>query len=137
MRRFLAVGLLVFVVGCGRAVMDSPPPSSSDAGSEPVPPDADAFHPALIEAASLCKLLSNRSSSDPTPNDVQHRANILGADLGIPVVANDKLYLMFGDTIGFAGERVAPRWLRPERPRSPRSPTVVPGSASSRCLHRS
>jgi hypothetical protein len=35
----------------------------------------------------------------PVPSAV----TVLGADLGIPVVANDKLFIMFGDTIGFAG----------------------------------
>jgi hypothetical protein len=69
--------------------------------------DGDAVAPpapvTLGPSSQLCKLLSNRNSSDPTPNDVQHRSNILGADLGIPVVHDDKLFVMFGDTIGFAG----------------------------------
>lgn len=59
--------------------------------------------PPRVESSQLCKLLSNRNTSDPTPNDVQHRANVLGADLGIPVVHDDRLFLLFGDTIGFAG----------------------------------
>jgi hypothetical protein len=51
----------------------------------------------------LCKLLSNKFAGDPTPNDVQHRANLLSADLGIPVVFDNQLYVLFGDSIGFAG----------------------------------
>jgi hypothetical protein len=58
---------------------------------------------ASLGSVQLCKLLSNRNTSDPTPNDVQHRANVLGADLGIPVAHDQRLYLLFGDTIGFAG----------------------------------
>jgi hypothetical protein len=50
----------------------------------------------------VCKLLSNRFAGDPTPNDVQHRANMLGADLGIPVAFNSNLFLMFGDTVGYS-----------------------------------
>ena len=54
-----------------------------------------------VTTSQLCKLLSNRFAGDPTANDVQHRANMLGADLGIPVAHDDQLFLMFGDTIGF------------------------------------
>lgn len=59
--------------------------------------------PVLASTDQLCKLLSNRNTSDPTANDVQHRSNVLGADLGIPVEHAGTLYIMFGDTIGFAG----------------------------------
>lgn len=69
--------------------------SSVDAAPRPVP--------VLAGTDQLCKLLSNRNTSDPTANDVQHRANVLGADLGIPVEHGGTLYIMFGDTIGFAG----------------------------------
>lgn len=86
-------------LGCGRAVNESMP--SPDATLET--PMVDAFVPKLVLTAQLCKLLSNRNTSDPTANDVQHEANVLGADLGIPVVANDRLYIFFGDTIGYQG----------------------------------
>ena len=58
---------------------------------------------ALGTSSQLCKLLNDRNAADPTPNDVQHRANILGADLGIPVEHGGTMYIMFGDTIGYAG----------------------------------
>ncbi len=86
-------------IGCGRAVHEEAP--SPDAAIET--PMIDAFIPKLTSTKQLCKLLSNRNASDPTANDVQHEANVLGADLGIPVVANDKLYIFFGDTIGYQG----------------------------------
>lgn len=72
------------------------PVALADAG-----PDATPM--ATVTSRELCKLLSGRNSTDPTPNDVQHKANVLGADLGIPVVHGDRTYLLFGDTIGFAG----------------------------------
>jgi hypothetical protein len=87
---------------------DAPPLDTTDA---PPPVDApridavlvDAPHiPSGIASTQLCKLLSNRWAGDPTANDVQHRANILGADLGIPVAYNSNLYLLFGDTIGYS-----------------------------------
>jgi hypothetical protein len=59
--------------------------------------------PTLGTSAQVCKLLSNLNTSDPSPNDVQHKANILGADLGIPVDSAGTLFFFFGDTIGFAG----------------------------------
>ena len=75
--------------------------SSSSDGSE-----VDAHsraQPVFEQAAQVCKLLSARNTSDPTANSVQFKANMLGADLGIPVATADRLYLFFGDTIGFAG----------------------------------
>ena len=66
-----------------------------DAAARPVP--------VLQRSDELCKLLSDHNIADPTANDVQHRANVLGADLGIPVVVDDTLYMLFGDTIGYAG----------------------------------
>lgn len=59
--------------------------------------------PVLESSDELCKLFSNANPWDPTANAVQFRANVRGADLGIPVVAGDRLYLLFGDTMGFAG----------------------------------
>jgi hypothetical protein len=85
--------------GCDSSVV---PDSAQDADTAvDAMPDAPPFTPALKDSNILCKLLSNRNAADPTPNDVQHNANVLGADLGIPVVANDSQYILFGDTIGF------------------------------------
>lgn len=89
-------------IGCG-----SHAPALSDGGSAASSDAVVDAHvrarPVLDDAAQLCKLLSARNTSDPTPNAVQFRANVLGADLGIPVATADRLYLLFGDTIGFAG----------------------------------
>lgn len=66
--------------------------------------DAGAIgHETPLATSQLCKLLSARNNVDPTANDVQHRANVFGADLGIPVAHDDRVYLFFGDTIGFKG----------------------------------
>jgi len=75
-------------------------PTEVPVDTSPVGPEL-ALHP--LRSRQLCKLLSARDVSDPTVNDVQHRANVLGADLGIAVVHADTLFLLFGDTIGYAG----------------------------------
>ena len=85
----------VLLAGCHSAAA-VPPLHDGAADTEPGPLT-------VVASSQLCKLLSARNVSDPTPNDVQHRANVLGADLGIPVAFGDTLYLLFGDTIGFAG----------------------------------
>ena len=90
-RYTLAVALLV---ACSSARVPS-----VDA-SDPIVPDArDPV--SLATTRERCKLLSDHNTSDPTANDVQHRANVLGADLGIPVVHDDTFYVLFGDTIGY------------------------------------
>jgi hypothetical protein len=89
---------LAILAACSTAV----PPASEGSDAPVIPPDARPL-PALVDAAQICKLLSNRNVSDPTANDVQHAANVLGADLGIPVVSGERLFIMFGDTIGFNG----------------------------------
>ena len=91
------------VASCSRGEVNNQPDASTSSPDASTSPDATPFTPLIASSNQLCKLLSNRNTSDPTPNDVQHNANILGADLGIPVVANDKMFILFGDTIGFAG----------------------------------
>jgi hypothetical protein len=108
MRLAAAISATLFACTGGAALV---PPDSSGGTSQPdasaapatdaSTKDAPAVH--AVASSELCKLLSNRNTSDPTPNDVQHRANMLGADLGIPVVHGDQLYLFFGDTLGYAG----------------------------------
>ncbi|MEQ1508703.1 MAG: DUF4185 domain-containing protein, partial [Myxococcota bacterium] len=48
-----------------------------------------------------CELLSEDTLEDPTDNHVQTRFNLLGSDLGVPVVVGDGLHLLFGDTVGY------------------------------------
>jgi hypothetical protein len=65
---------------------------------------ADALGPvSVVGSTQLCKLFSERNTSDPTANDVQHRSNMLGADLGIPVAHGGNTFMFFGDTIGYSG----------------------------------
>lgn len=92
--------LLCLLAACGGN------PATGDGGADSTTDATDAAArppPRLVSSTSHCKLLSNRNTADPTPNDVQHRANILGADLGIPVDHANTLYIFFGDTIGYAG----------------------------------
>jgi hypothetical protein len=94
MRRAVA---LVVVAACNGAPAT---PVDDDAAR---PPDAAREVPRLSRSGQICKLLSDRNVADPTPNAVQLRSNVLGADLGIPVAVGGALYVLFGDTIGFAG----------------------------------
>jgi hypothetical protein len=93
---------LVCLLGCSHGTGGDPPGGQDTPDAAAPPVDARPFAPAVVESAELCKLLSNRNTSDPTPNDVQHKANVLGADLGIPVATASSFYLLFGDTIGYA-----------------------------------
>lgn len=93
----MRTGLLLLLAACNVAEPGGAPEVDGGLEEEPLGPVT------LGASSQLCKLLSNRNASDPTENDVQRRANILGADLGIPVAHDDTLYVMFGDTIGFAG----------------------------------
>lgn len=94
------VAVLVLVAGgCG----DDAPGSAADADLADVSADAVRGTPVLETSDQLCKLLNDRNVADPTPNQVQFRANVLGADLGIPVEVGGTLFVLFGDTIGFAG----------------------------------
>lgn len=96
---------LVALAACGPEAAEHADAGGGGGGSGDGKSDATLMRPApvLEDTGQLCKLLSNLNTSDPTANDVQHRANILGADLGIPVVHGSTLYIMFGDTIGYAG----------------------------------
>lgn len=58
--------------------------------------------PKLDSVELQCKLLNKKGTGDPTLNDVQHRANVAGADLGISVAHGDDFYVFFGDTIGWS-----------------------------------
>lgn len=71
---------------------------SSDDGGRPV-----LAIPKLDAVDLRCKLLNNKGTGDPTPNDVQHRANVSGADLGITVAHGNDFYIFFGDTVGWSG----------------------------------
>jgi hypothetical protein len=79
------------------------PGGDGTGGAEGASPDARAALPTLTSTNEVCKLISNTSQSDPTPNQAQTRANLLGADLGIPVDSAGTLYLFFGDSWGYKG----------------------------------
>jgi hypothetical protein len=97
--RYVAT-IVVLAVGCNTASNTASDASVTADTTSDAPPRA---LPQLETTDQLCKLLSNRNTSDPTANDVQHRSNVRGADLGIPVDHAGTLYILFGDTIGYAG----------------------------------
>jgi hypothetical protein len=97
---------LVLAAGCGGgAGQPDGATGGDDSAADAGAPDAFVHTtvPELAGSDQICKLLNNLNINDPTPNNVQFRANVLGADLGIPVDHDGKLYLFFGDTIGFKG----------------------------------
>ena len=73
-------------------------PTLDGASIDAVPPRP---LPAFASLEERCKLLSATGNLDPTANQVQFRANIQGADLGIPVEQGGNLFFFFGDTIGY------------------------------------
>ena len=66
-------------------------------------PEGAGEAPSLrVESYSqVCKLLNDRATGDPTANDVEHRFNVAGADLGFSVATPERLWIFFGDTIGY------------------------------------
>src|SRR5258705_7620623 len=97
------VGAIVGAAACSGPASDADAPHAIDANAAAADARPPRALPVPASSDELCKLFSNANTSDPTPNAVQFRANVRGADLGIPVVSGDRLYLLFGDTIGFAG----------------------------------
>ncbi|HEX8796472.1 MAG TPA: DUF4185 domain-containing protein [Polyangiaceae bacterium] len=71
-------------------------------GSKFPPPGARPL-PRLTGTSEMCKLINGQSNSDPTANQTQTRANLLGTDLGIPVDHEGTLYFFFGDSQGYKG----------------------------------
>src|SRR5262245_34231086 len=67
-------------------------------GSPPQPSDAAPPRPlpTLVSVSEICKLINGQGDSDPTLNEAQTRANLLGTDLGIPIDAAGTLYFFFG-----------------------------------------
>jgi hypothetical protein len=97
---------IVACAGCTGIVSGRSPVDGGIAGPDGAGVDGSlgsSTIPVVQQTTELCKLLSQTNASDPSPNDVQFRANMLGADLGIPVESGDQLFLFFGDTIGFDG----------------------------------
>lgn len=58
-------------------------------------------NPVLSHIDFTCKLISDATIDDPTDNRTQTRFNLRGTDLGVPAIAGDRLYLFFGDTVGY------------------------------------
>src|SRR5579863_702082 len=49
----------------------------------------------------VCKLLNSSAYGAPTANDTEHKYNIAGADLGYSVGTSGRVWIFFGDTMGF------------------------------------
>jgi len=69
--------------------------------TDPTVGEPSEWEPSLLERSFLCKLVSDTELSDPTENALHTRFNLTGTDLGVPVAADDTLYLLFGDSVGY------------------------------------
>lgn len=70
--------------------------SSSSSGGLPSKPTAT-----FSSKSFLCKLINNAFLQDPTANQTHTRYNLMGTDLGVPVLAGNAIHLFFGDTMGY------------------------------------
>ncbi|HWB77423.1 MAG TPA: DUF4185 domain-containing protein, partial [Nannocystaceae bacterium] len=57
--------------------------------------------PLLVERSYHCKLVNESGIDDPTANHTHTRFNLRGTDLGVPVIADERLLLFFGDSVGY------------------------------------
>lgn len=64
-------------------------------------PSPIGWTPALAEQGFVCKLVSDTELDDPSANHTHTRFNLRGTDLGVPVIAAERLHLFFGDTVGY------------------------------------
>lgn len=64
-------------------------------------PSPDAWSAMLLDRGFACELISGDSLEEPTANATHTRFNLMGTDLGVPVVVGDTLHLFFGDTVGW------------------------------------
>ncbi|HUN55851.1 MAG TPA: DUF4185 domain-containing protein [Smithella sp.] len=55
----------------------------------------------IINYSMVCKLINERFNDDPTANDLQHRFNLKGTDLGISAASREQVWFFFGDTMAF------------------------------------
>ena len=95
-------------VDAGSTTSDASTPDTGGDAARPadggnVPPPHARPIPRLTGSSEVCKLINGQSNSDPTANQTQTRANLLGTDLGIPVDQNGTLYFFFGDSQGYKG----------------------------------
>ncbi|MBX7084229.1 MAG: DUF4185 domain-containing protein [Nannocystaceae bacterium] len=76
--------------------------SSGGGGSSTSGGDAPAAYvPTLLDYGVTCKLISAATLDQPTANATHTRFNLRGTDLGIPAIAQSRLHLFFGDTVGY------------------------------------
>lgn len=83
-------------------------PSSTAEGSDDAEPGqprtaAPLPLPKTRSVSEVCKLINGRGVDDPSANDLHHKFNLRGSDLGIPVEHDGTTYFFFGDSIGFKG----------------------------------
>jgi hypothetical protein len=55
----------------------------------------------ILNYSMVCKLINERFNDDPTANDLQHRFNLKGTDLGYSAASGEQVWFFFGDTMAF------------------------------------
>lgn len=75
-------------------------PATGDTGT---PPPTRPFTAALAGLSFGCEVVNGDAVDRPSANDTHHRFNLMGTDLGVPVAADDEVFLFFGDTVGYRG----------------------------------
>lgn len=114
----LEVALLALLAACAPSPRD---PGPSDAvpggphtggahtgalaatGHTGAAPPIGPFTPTLTALRFGCEVVNGDAVDQPSANDTHHRFNLMGTDLGVPVVAGDEVFLFFGDTVGYRG----------------------------------
>jgi hypothetical protein len=88
--------------GLGDTPADDPPAGDtpSDTPEPPAPPPGP-YRLTQLDRRFGGELISGDTLQSPTGNDTHHRFNLMGTDLGVPVVHGDRAYLFFGDTVGW------------------------------------
>ncbi len=78
----------------------APVTAVDDTGAVTVPAPGP-FAATLAHLRFGCELINGDTVDRPSANDTHHRFNLLGTDLGVPVVAGSEVFLFFGDTVGY------------------------------------
>jgi hypothetical protein len=71
------------------------------AGGAGAGPWSGPLEVAMSDRQLVCKLINGDSLESPSGNQTHTRFNLRGSDLGVPLLTNDHLVLLFGDTTGY------------------------------------
>lgn len=103
---FLATVISVLLISscCKPAVSQNPPPPQPKPELSVVPPQTSSVV-ISSHAVKICQLVGDfdKELKKPTQNLTWTRYKLAGTDLGVPFRHKDRIYLLFGDTVGLRG----------------------------------